>query len=556
VKAPLLLLLACLLLFFSGLGEVPFYTRGEPREALVAREMLRTGEWLLPSRPDGELTRKPPVFYWAAAAALSLLPDRPELAVRLPSALLATAGVLVTWAVAQASVGAAAAFPAALTLATSLEWLRAATVARVDMALVAGLTLLFGAWLLALAGGGDRPSPWLLAMGVTGAAVATLAKGPVALVLPALVVALLIVIRRDRTLLGRLGVIPVLVAGGAIAALWYGAAFARHGWAFFDVVAQENWLRYVDTEDAGTGHSHGLFYLPLVGLVGLLPWTPLLPLAGAPVADRTRRTPAVVFAASWVVVTFVFFSLADAKRSVYLLPLFPPLMLLLGLGVERPPAGRLGGVLRLTTALYPPVFVLLGLAAVALASGADVVALLRPWLKPRDAQNTLAIVSVARAAAPVLLVLAGLALGSAWLMLRARRAGDWRRLVHVVAALTVLWTTAIGIWLRPPIGRAASLKPFMARVDELVPRDATLHAFFTPDAGLRFYAPRPLEPWRAQSRGPAYLLLWEDERQRWRDPQGKPLDAVAVSAAQQSRRGPLTLVVVPPETALHVGRPG
>jgi 4-amino-4-deoxy-L-arabinose transferase-like glycosyltransferase len=556
VRAPILLLLACLLLFFSGLGDVPFYTRGEPREALVAREMLRTGEWLLPSRPDGELTRKPPVFYWAAAAALSVLPDRPELAVRLPSAVLATGGVLVTWAVVQASVGAAAAMPAALMLATSLEWLRAATVARVDMALVAGMTLLFGAWLLALARARDRPGPWLLAMGVAGAAVATLAKGPVALVLPALVVTVMTAIQRDRRLPGRLGVVPVLVGGGAIAALWYGAALARYGRAFFDVVAQENWLRYVDSEDAGTGHSHGLVYLPLVGLVGLLPWTPLLPLAGAPLADRARRTPPVVFAAAWVIVTLVFFSLADAKRSVYLLPLFPPLMLLLGLGVDRPPAGRLGGMLRLTSALYPAMFLLLGLAAAALASGADVVALLRPWLKPRDAQNTLAIVSVARDTAPVLLVLAGLALAGAWLMLRARRTGDWRRLVQLVAALTVVWTAAIGIWLRPPIGRAASLKPFMARVDGLVPRDATLYAFFTPDAGLRFYAPRPLEPWRAQSRGPAYLLLWEDERQRWRDPQGKPLEALAVSGAQQSGRGPLTLVVVPPETVLRAGRPG
>ncbi len=535
---------------------MPFYTRGEPREALVAREMIRTGEWLVPARPDGELTRKPPAYYWAAATALSLLPGRPELAARLPSALLATAGVLLTWGVVQATFGAAPAFGAALMLATTLEWIRAATVARVDMALVAGLTLLFGAWLVMLARERERPGPALLAMAIAGAAIATLAKGPVALVLPGLVVAALIAVRRQLSLLRRLGAVPVLVAGGAIAALWYGAAFAKHGWEFFDIVARENWLRYVDSEDAGTGHSHGLLYLPLVGLIGLVPWTPLLPLAGAPFGDRTRRSPALTFAALWVVTTLVFFSLADAKRSVYLLPLFPALMLLLALGVEHPPAGRLAAVVRLSSVLYPPFFALLGFGAVALASGADVVALLRPWLKPRDAQNTLAIVAVAQAVAPVLLVLAALALAGAFLIVRARRAGDWRRLVHVVAALTVMWTAALGIWLRPPIGRAASLQPFMARVDQIVPADATLYAFFTPDAGLRFYAPRPLAPWRAQSRGPAYLLLWEDERKQWRDPQGKPLEPLAVSEAQQSRRGPLTLVLVPPETTLGARGPG
>jgi len=197
MKAPLLLLGACLLLFGPGLGAVPFYTRGEPREALVAREMIRTGEWLVPSRPDGELARKPPLFYWAAATALAVLPDRPELAARLPSALLATAGVLATWAVGRAAFGGAVALPAALVLATSLEWIRASTIARVDMALVAGTTLLFGAWLLALARARPRPDGVVLAMAVLGAAMATLAKGPVALALPGLVAATLVAVRRD-----------------------------------------------------------------------------------------------------------------------------------------------------------------------------------------------------------------------------------------------------------------------------------------------------------------------------------------------------------------------
>src|SRR5262245_15828463 len=169
MRDSLILLVACGLLFFTGLGDVPFYTRGEPREALVAREMIRTGEWLVPARPDGELTRKPPVFYWAAASSLALLPKRPELAARLPSAVLATTGVLVTGAVVRAGFGAAAALPAALVLATTLEWIRAATIARVDMALVAGLTLLLAAWLLALVRGHERPGPALLALAVAGA---------------------------------------------------------------------------------------------------------------------------------------------------------------------------------------------------------------------------------------------------------------------------------------------------------------------------------------------------------------------------------------------------
>src|SRR5262249_35524838 len=118
--------------------------------------MLRTGEWLGPSGPEGELTRKPPLYYWIAASALTALPGRPELAARLPSAILGTLGVLVTWAAARARFGGEVALLAALILATSGEWTRAATVARVDMALAAGLPIVLGAWVVVL--GDERQS--------------------------------------------------------------------------------------------------------------------------------------------------------------------------------------------------------------------------------------------------------------------------------------------------------------------------------------------------------------------------------------------------------------
>src|SRR4029077_12717065 len=91
-------------------------------------------------------------------------------------------------------------------------------------------------------------------------------------------------------------------------------------------------LRFVDAED----HAHGIWYLVPLGLVGLLPWTPILPLALAPLR-RATRTPAAALAAVWFAVGFVFFSLAQAKRSVYLLPLYPAVALLVGAGAAAPP---------------------------------------------------------------------------------------------------------------------------------------------------------------------------------------------------------------------------
>src|SRR5206468_829868 len=151
-REAVLLAAGCLALYLAGAAGIPFYTRGEPREGLVVREMLGSGEWLVPARPEGELARKPPLYYWAAAAALGAL-----------------------------------------------------------------------------------------------------AKGPVALVLPALAAAGLRIARRE---VRPLRVAPVLGGAAVLAGLWYAAAFAREGSAFLDVVARENWLRFVDPEGAATGHAH------------------------------------------------------------------------------------------------------------------------------------------------------------------------------------------------------------------------------------------------------------------------------------------------------------
>ncbi len=527
----------CLALYLAGAADVPFYTRGEPREGLVVREMLRSGAWLVPARPEGELARKPPLYYWAAAGALGVLPERPELALRLPSAVLGTAAVLGTWATARAVWGAAAGLPAALVLATTFEWTRAAVSARVDMALAAVLTATLAGWTLALA----RGTRGATALAALGAALGTLAKGPVALVLPGLAAAGLRIARRE---VRPLRVVPVLGGAAALAGLWYAAAFAREGSALLDVVARENWLRFVDPEGAATGHAHAAGYLVPLGLVGLLPWTPLLPLALVPLRDRRA---AAALAAAWVATGVVFFSLAAAKRSVYLLPLHPAVALLLGAGVAAPPAhGRLERLASLGALLFAPAG--LGLAALggALALGVDPVPLVQPWLRPDDAAGAATLAAAARAASPWLLLLAVVTAAATPLVARAAARAEWRRLVLAVAALFALWTASFDVLLHPAIARERSLKGFLAEVSRSVPPGAPLYALYPPDPGLRFYAPAALRAWPHQGAAAgAALLLWEDEWQRLRDPSGGTLTVLAVSAARQAGHGRLALVAAP-----------
>jgi 4-amino-4-deoxy-L-arabinose transferase-like glycosyltransferase len=535
-----LLVAACILLYLTGSGELPFYTRGEPREGLVVQEMLRTGDWLVPARPGGDVARKPPLYYWTAAATTALLPGPPERAMRLPSALLGTAGVLATWAAARRVLAPGVALAAGLILATSFEWTRAATSARVDMALAAPLALLLATWCVALARPDVRRGV-VVSAAIAAAALGTLAKGPVALVLPALAVGALLALPRHRAATLALRPLTTLAAAAALAALWYAAAFAREGWAFVDVVARENLLRFLDTDAAETGHAHGAPYLLVLGLVGLLPWTPIAPLALA-----ARRSAATALAAAWAVTGVLFLALAASKRSVYLLPLYPALALLVAGGMtDADGAGLARRLARLGARTYPIAFALIAAVAAAGGLGLDVAAPIRPLLKPQDAAGAVALVTAARDAGGLLLILAVGTAAAALAAERAVRADAWPRLVLVVAAAFVAWTAFFNGVLHPAIGRSRSVREFLAHVGTIVPPDVPLYTRFPPDPALRFYAPRDLVPWPDERLAGGYVLLWEDEWRATRDARGAALDVVAVSDSSRPRSGHLALVRVP-----------
>ena len=87
----------CIVLYIWGLGELPFYTKGQPREATVVWEIYTNGEWILPLRNGHLIPSKPPLFHWLAALCSFALGELSELAIRLPSAVLAIVGVLLTY---------------------------------------------------------------------------------------------------------------------------------------------------------------------------------------------------------------------------------------------------------------------------------------------------------------------------------------------------------------------------------------------------------------------------------------------------------------------------
>ncbi|MCC6763082.1 MAG: glycosyltransferase family 39 protein, partial [Deltaproteobacteria bacterium] len=298
--------LLCVVLYVPPAVLTPFFTKGEPREALVVRNMLDEGDWLLPKRASANgwtIASKPPFFHWLGAGASALAGSASEWTVRLPSIVLCTAAVLAVGVVARDAFGPVGGLAAMVVLATSFEWLRAASTARVDGTLTALMTIGTLLFQRAVTAGGLSVGAAVTAYAAL--ACAALTKGPVGFVLPGLVLAVVLFLRGEwrlaphyRPVLGAL-VIAAIVGG------WYALAVGLGGDSFVrKQVLKENVFRFLGATQMKSGHSHSFYYYFPTLLAGLLPWTPfvLAALATAVRDGAARRDPRLAFPLVWFAV--------------------------------------------------------------------------------------------------------------------------------------------------------------------------------------------------------------------------------------------------------------
>ena len=79
-------ILAAAVVYLAGNGAVALWDRDEPRNAQASRQMLRSGDWVVPRLYDEPRTAKPPMVNWLQASAMALLGEG-AFAARLPSAV-------------------------------------------------------------------------------------------------------------------------------------------------------------------------------------------------------------------------------------------------------------------------------------------------------------------------------------------------------------------------------------------------------------------------------------------------------------------------------------
>jgi 4-amino-4-deoxy-L-arabinose transferase-like glycosyltransferase len=302
----------------------------EARCALITRNMLVGGHWIIPQLDGEPYYDKPSPFFWLAAAG-QVLTGSDELGGRVVAALAGMVAVLAAYLMGRRMFGPAAGLLAGVILVTCGEFLFLARWYRMDMPFVVAMWLAIWCFWRRRVETSDQARRGSYLGFYAFCAVATLFKGPAGLVLPVLIVAFYLLLagrpRRVLELLNLRGLGLYLL----IAAPWYVAASLLDPHYAYEFFINQNIERY-------TSHRFGhnlpavinLVYL----LIGCLPWTVYLPgvfIRFFPRSWRRRaERPGVLLMLLAAIVPLVFFTVGKTRLVDYILPCYPPLAVLMG----------------------------------------------------------------------------------------------------------------------------------------------------------------------------------------------------------------------------------
>lgn len=325
-------------LTLPNIGNHTLWDMDEGVNAEAGREMLESGNWITPYFNYEIRTAKPALLYWLEAASFSVFGVN-EFAARFPAVICGLGSVLFTYELARRMFSPATGLLAGMALAACVEFCLISHAATPDPPLILFLS---GVYFCYWAGSeGDRRW-WFVPCGAL-CGLATLAKGPVGLGLPGLVVLLhLAWIRRLDKLWDR-RLIQGILAFIAVAAPWYVMVTldSRGVWpkAFF---LHENIERF---NTPAEGHRGQYWYHVVLLVVLFAPWSTFLIPSVWQAVREARRRPAEPgatdsvdkyrFLLVWFLTYLIFFSLAATKLPNYVLPLYPAIAILTARWLER-----------------------------------------------------------------------------------------------------------------------------------------------------------------------------------------------------------------------------
>lgn len=324
--------LAWLLLVITAYQVRTLIPIDETRYLSVAWEMWLRGDFLVPYINGEPYSHKPPMLFWLFHLGWWIFGVN-EWWPRLVPPLFALSSLMLVRTLAnrlwpqQTSVSLYAPW----ILGSSLFWAIYSTTTMFDM-LLASMVLIamLGLW---RAAHGHARSGWLLVGAACGAGI--LVKGPVML-LHIASVAILAPMWSDYARQNKLhwfaGLFVAVIIAAVIALSWALPAASAGGPVYEQAIL---WHQTADRMVSSFAHQRGYWwYLPILPAL-LSPWFLWPPAWRAMFNLKSVEDAGIRFLLSWLVPTFLAFSLISAKQIHYLTPLFPAFALLLSFALTR-----------------------------------------------------------------------------------------------------------------------------------------------------------------------------------------------------------------------------
>jgi 4-amino-4-deoxy-L-arabinose transferase-like glycosyltransferase len=356
------LLVGCLfsllaVLWLSDIGKRKLANPDEGRYSVLAMHMADSGDYVTPRLNGLKYFEKPPMQYWATAAAIKSF-GKSEWSARLYTALAGLLTVLLVSFTAGRLFTREVGVFTGLALVACPYFMALAEIVTLDMGLTFWTTLTVCAFMLSQHNPASRPTPdreqliWLYVAAIASAG-AVLSKGLIGIVFPGVVLFLYCLFNFDWPRLLRINwwiAVPLFLL---VVCPWFVLVAERNPEFMRFFFIHEHFQRFTTTQHRRV--EAWWFFLPIL-FVGVLAWAFLLVPSMVSAWHReststlhpdgshspsSRPFRPLRFALIWSVFIIFFFSISGSKLPAYILPTFPFFAMLIGYYLAYTPGRKI-----------------------------------------------------------------------------------------------------------------------------------------------------------------------------------------------------------------------
>ncbi len=324
---------ALLFLFFVVVYLVPLDNRSlvipdEVRYAEISREMLHSGDWVVPQLLGMDYFEKPVAGYWLNNIS-QLLFGETRFAVRFATAFCTgMTAILLYWFTLRLFYSQKKAFAVAACYLSCLEVYAIGVFSLLDGLFTLWFNLCVVFFYVGVHAEALRKKQFFYALTGVAAGLAFLTKGFIGLVVPVIVAFPYLIYSRQ---LAELRHLWIAILSALIVSLPWAILVHLRAPDYWHYFFWEEHIKRFSSDQAQ--HKAPLFYYMPVLVLGLLPWVGLVPAVLVQAWRNTASRSSIVFIFLWALLPLLFFSAAKGKLPTYILMCFAPMAILIGCGI-------------------------------------------------------------------------------------------------------------------------------------------------------------------------------------------------------------------------------